>query len=273
MSASAESLRGALAVVTGASSGIGAAYARQLAAAGCDLVLAARRRDRLESLGAELAKAHGVSCHPVAVDLSTREGPGELVSAALEQGPVRVLINNAGLGSYGPMLDEDLERQLASIDVNVRALTELSHRLGRHMREHGQPSWISNVASLAAFQGSPGYAVYTGTKFYVREFSEILAYELADTAIRVSCLCPGGVYTEFMDSAGTELTEKGHKVMMSAEEVAALGISGMLSGKPVVVPGTLNRLAAFLPRFFPNRLALKVAGRTLRRSMHRRDAD
>lgn len=269
MTASTSALDGAFAIVTGASSGIGACYARELAARGCVLGLVARREDRLRALAAELA-SHGRSHHVFAADLSDPAAPRRLFEQATAVAPVQVLVNNAGLGAYGHVVETDLDRQLRSVDVNVRALTELSQRFGRHMLEHGRPSYISNVASLASFQSAPGYAVYSGSKFYVRIFSETMAHELQDTQVRVSCLCPGGTYTEFMESAGTQITKKGERVMMSAEAVAKIGVEGMLAGRRVVVPGAMNRVAAFLPRFFPNKLGLSVAGRTLERSMTKR---
>jgi len=267
MSDRREQLRGSLAVVTGASSGIGAAYAQILAQSGANLVLAARRADRLQALAGELVEKFGVEAHVVPVDLQRAEGVAKLFAAATEIGPVQVLVNNAGLGAYGPFLDEPLERHRLTIDVNVTALMDLAHRFGNHMREHQKPSWISNVASLASFQSSPGYAVYSASKYFVRIFSETLAHELRDSAVTISCLCPGGVWTEFMEQVGTEITEKGKKVMMSADAVATIAIDGMLRGKVVVVPGAMNRIAATLPRFVPRELALTVAGRTVARSM------
>lgn len=267
MSARREQLRGTLGVVTGASSGIGAAYARHFAEAGANVVLAARRADRLEALAAELVEKFGVQAHVVPVDLQSPEGAAKLFDAATAIGPVQVLVNNAGLGAWGPFLDQPLERHRLTVDVNVTALMDLSHRFGNHMRAHGKPSWISNVSSLASFQSSPGYAVYSASKYFVRIFSETLAHELRDSSVTVSCLCPGGTWTEFMEQVGTEITEKGQKVMMSAEEVAGAAIDGMLRGKVVIVPGTMNRIAATLPRFVPRDLALTVAARTVNRSM------
>lgn len=267
MSDRQDPLRGMLAVVTGASSGIGESYARLIAKRGCNLVIAARRGHRLESLAQELRASHGVEAHVVVVDLASKDGARELFEAATALGPVQVLVNNAGLGAYGPFLDRPLERHQMTLDVNVGALMELCHRFGNHMREHGKTSYISNVASLASFQSAPGYAVYAPSKYFVRIFSETLALELEGSAVSVSCLCPGGTMTEFMEGAQTELTKSGARMMKSADAVANIGIRGMISGKPVVVPGALNRVAAFLPRFVPRRLALRLAGRTLEGSL------
>lgn len=264
-------LRGVLALVTGASSGIGAAYARRLAAAGTDLIVVARRRERLEALAGELEPAHQVRVSPLVADLSDPTSPRQVFEAAQSLGAVRVLVNNAGLGAYGPFLDQPLEAHLHTSDVNDRALMELCWHFGRHMRTLEQPCWISNVASLAAFQSAPGYAVYGASKSFVRIFSETLAHELRDTQVRVSCLCPGATYTEFMEKAKMEVTEAGHATFMSAEAVAEIGIEGMLRGRPTVVPGAVNKLAAFLPRFAPTGLSLKLADIAMRRSVRSLD--
>lgn len=267
MSSANQELRGVLALVTGASSGIGAAYAKMLAERGCNLVLVARRLDRLEELATQLREAHGVDVHPVAGDLAKAETPAALFERVTAIGPVQILVNNAGLGLYGGFLDRPLEMQLKTIDVNSRALMELCWRFGRHMRDHGKDSWISNVASIAAYQSTPGYATYSGSKYFVRVFSETLAHELRGTNITVSCLCPGATYTEFVEKSGNEITEKGHSVFMSAEAVAKIGIKGMLRGKTIVVPGGINKLAVFLPRFAPMGLSLSIADITMKRSV------
>jgi short-subunit dehydrogenase len=260
-------LHEALAVVTGASSGIGAAYAKLLAEQGSDLVLVARRRDRLEALAAELQKRCGVHVHCVALDLSERNAAERLLDEATGLGSVRVLVNNAGLGAYGPFLDRPIETHLKTVDVNSRVLMETCWHFGQHMREHGQPSWINNVASIAAYQSTPGYAVYSGSKFFVRVFSETLSHELAKTPITVSCLCPGATYTEFMEKAKIEVTDRGHATFMSAEAVAQIGLRGLMRGKAVVVPGALNKLAAFLPRFTPTPLSLSIADIVMKKSV------
>ena len=148
-----------------------------------------------------------------------------------------------------------------------RALMELCWHFGRHMRDQGETCWINNVASIAAFQSAPGYSVYAASKSFVRFFSETLAHELKGTGVFVSCLCPGATYTEFMEKAKMEVTEAGHASFMSAEAVARIGIAGLLRGEPTVVPGAVNKLAAFLPRFTPSRLSLKLAGMAMRRSV------
>jgi short-subunit dehydrogenase len=255
--------------VTGASSGIGEQYARQLAAQGADLILVARRVDRLEKLGKELENTFGIKASAVAADLS-QPGEGSRLAAKVctLQAPVTILVNNAGIGPYAPSLETDLEKHLFTIQLNVTALTELTHQVASHMRLHAKLSYISNVASIAAYQASPNFAVYGGTKHYVRIFSEVIRNELRGSNITVSCLCPGGTYTEFLEKAGQELKPSGHAAMMSAEEVARQGIAGMLAGRSIVVPGLLNKVACFLPRLLPNSWAISAAGMAMKNSVN-----
>lgn len=270
----AKELKGRLAVVTGASSGIGEEYARQLAARGAHLIVVARRLDRLERLAEELERQHGVNVEPVQADLARPDAPSELFEASTKDGRrVHVLINNAGVGLYGPFLDRPLDRQLASMQLNMQALTELCHRFGTHMRAHGEQSFITNVSSLASYQSTPLFAVYSGTKSYVRIFSETLAFELRKTNVQVTCLCPGGTYSEFNKRAGQELTSASDAVMMSAKDVVSAGIHGMLRGQVSVVPGVMNKMAAVFPRFMPSRVAMAIAYQTVKLNVRMTDPD
>ena len=177
-----------------------------------------------------------------------------------------ILINNAGIGPFGHFLNRPLESHMGTLQTNLTSLTELCYRFGEHMRKHGRRSFISNIASIAAFQGVPRFAVYSGTKAYVRVFSEVLQRELAGTSVSVTCVCPGGTYTEFSDANGQVLTKTGHSAMMSAEAVVRIGLKGMIKGSPVVVPGLINKLACFLPRLVPRSLALSFANLAMSRS-------
>jgi short-subunit dehydrogenase len=262
-------LHGHRALVTGASSGIGEQYARQLAAMGCDLIMAARRVDRLEALAVELRKNHGIQAKAVKSDLGLAGEGARLARAVCTDGePITILVNNAGIGPYAPFMETDIEKHLATIQLNITALTELTHHVARHMLTHGRQSYISNVASIAAYQASPNFAVYGGSKHYVRIFSEVLRNELGGSNVAVSCLCPGGTYTEFMEKAGQQLKPSGHAAMMSAQEVARQGIQGMLRRRSVVVPGLINKLACFLPRLMPTSLGITLAGATMRQSVN-----
>lgn len=255
------------AVITGASSGLGEEYARQLAARGADLVIVARRVERLQKLAEELAVRHGVKLEVLQLDLTEPGAARQLFEAATAQGrEVTMLINNAGIGPFARFLDEQLEKHLAAIELNVVALTELCHHFGRHMQAHGRRSYIKNVGSIASYQGVPNFAVYSGTKFYVRVFSEVLARELRGSRITVTCLCPGGTHTEFSEANGQVLKASAQSMMMSASVVVALGIRGMLAGRAIVVPGFINKLACFFPRLFPSGLALTLAQIAMERS-------
>jgi short-subunit dehydrogenase len=257
-------LTGYWAVVTGASSGIGEAYARLLAAEGASVVLTARRRERLEALGEDLRHTHGVAYEAIPLDIAETEAPAKLFAAATRDGrSIGMLINNAGLGPYGHFLSGGTVEHRVTIGVNVLALTDLAHRFGRHMLGQKRPCYIGNVGSLAGLQGSPRFAVYSATKSYVRVFSEILRYELQGTNISVSCLCPGGTETEFASTNNQVLHERGRGAIMTAEAVARAGLEGLFRGKPIVVPGLVNKMAAFLPRIVPRGVALSIAERAM----------
>lgn len=257
-------LQGKRALVTGASSGIGVAIARELAARGCALVLTARREDRLSALAGEIRERHGVPVTVVPDDLARPGGAAAVFDAATADGaPLDVLVNNAGFGDHETFAAAAWERLDGMLRLNATALTELTWRFVRSARDRGGPAWVLNVASTAAFQPVPGFAVYAATKSYVRHFSEALAEELRGTGVTVTCLAPGGVHTEFAAVAGMELPGLAQKTMMSAERCADIAIRGMLRGRRVVVPGFLNRLGAALARIFPRRLVIRVAGAAL----------
>ncbi len=254
----------ACALVTGASSGIGADVARELAQRGYHLILVARRRERLETLAAELATG-GIKVLVLDADLTVRDqlnGLFERVRAWLAEEDIllRVLVNNAGSGVWDWFRQQSRQVIQRDIDLNVTALTTLCHDFIALADEHGQPSYILNIASLAAMLPTPRYTVYSGTKAYVQRFSEILRYELRDTAIRVTCSCPGGVMTEFMEHAGQEL--KGETGMMSSPEVARLAIQAMFAEQAIHIPGLLNRVSA-LVRFLPLSAKLRIVEKSM----------
>jgi short-subunit dehydrogenase len=259
-------LKGHRAVVTGASSGIGEEFARQLASLGADLVIAARRLDRLDKLAAELARDHDVAVETLKCDLSAPEQAAWLFEGAVKGGSVTMLINNAGIGPFGRFLHHPRDKHTETVQLNAVALTELSYFFAAHMLEHGKPSYIANIGSIAGFQGTTNFAVYAGTKAYVRVFSEILARELQDTNIKVTCVCPGGTHTEFSDANGQLVKESAHRLMMSSKDVVDRALSGMLTGRTFVIPGFVNKVACLLPRFLPSGLALTLAQIAMDRS-------
>jgi short-subunit dehydrogenase len=255
-------LSGRLALVTGASSGIGAAMARQLAAWKCDVILTARRQDRLEALKGEL-RATGATVHAVREDLADPAGPARLHAAARALGSIDILINNAGFGAYQSFADTSWPRHAELLQLNVLSLVELCHRFLPDLLARPGRAHIMNVASIAAFVAVPYFANYGGTKSYVLGFSESLAAELAATGVRVTCLCPGGTWTEFSEVAGQTLGRTARAGMMSAERCAAIGLRGMLRGRRLVVPGGGNKATHVLSRLMPRRLMGAAGARIL----------
>lgn len=254
-----------VALITGASSGIGEATAKELAARGFALILVARRADRLQALSEQLAVDYGTQSLCLSCDLSRREDLNGLMARTQpwlgESGRyLAVLVNNAGTGVWKVFADQQAGQIQRDIDLNVTALTTLSHAFVHEARKHGQPAYLLNVASLAGMLPTARFAVYAGTKAYVRQFSEILAYELRQTPIRVTCVHPGGVLTEFMEHSGQTL--KGTTGMMSAEAVARLAVTAMLSGKASYIPGVLNKVSS-LVRFLPAPVRLRLVERSM----------
>jgi short-subunit dehydrogenase len=255
-------LAGKVALVTGASSGIGAAMARQLAAWKCDLVVTARRQDRLEALCGELG-ALGVSARAVREDLADPGGPARLHAAVRALGPIDILVNNAGFGAYQSFADTPWPRHVELLQLNVLSLVELCHRFLPDLLARPGRAHVLNVASIAAFVSVPYFASYGGSKAYVLGFSESLAAELAASNVRVTCLCPGGTWTEFSEVSGQTLGRAARAGMMSAERCAVIGLRGMLRGRRVVVPGGSNKATHVLSRLMPRRLMGAAGARIL----------
>ncbi|SDM99636.1 hypothetical protein SAMN04487949_3108 [Halogranum gelatinilyticum] len=250
-----------VALVTGASSGIGWELSKLFAADGYDLVLVARSEDKLRELGEMLQREHGIGVTVVVKDLARPESPGEIQAALDERGiTVDVLVNNAGFGTNGPFTETDLGRELDEIQVNVTALTELTKRFlpGMVERGHGR---VLNVASTAAFQPGPFMAVYYATKAYVLSFSEAISEELDGTGVTVTALCPGATSTKFDERAGVTDTPLFQGDVASAADVAETGYRATMQGKPVVVHGWKNKLLTLAVRFSPRSTIRKVVKR------------
>ena len=244
-----------VALITGASAGLGVEFARQLSKRGHRLVLAARRKDQLESLAEELGNARAV-----AIDLSKPGASAALVAdieAAGEQ--VDLLVNNAGFGLIGGFAQLDAERQREMIDLNVGTLTDLCRAFAPPMvaRKSGA---ILNVASTAAFQPGPKMAVYFATKAFVLSFTEALHEELKPHGVNVSALCPGPTRTEFGEVAGFGGNGMFDRVAMEAPEVVRAGLDGLDKNRAVVVPGMMNKIGAASTRFAPRSVVRKIAG-------------
>jgi uncharacterized protein len=240
-----------LALVTGASSGIGAEFARQLAARGIDLILTARRRDRLEALAGELSALHEIKIAVIENDLNTAAGADRLVDQLAARGLApTVLINNAGFGYYSPFVEQSREDIEALIEVNVRALTILCHRLGEAMarQHHG---YILNVSSFAGIAPIPRYSVYSGAKAYVVAFTQAIRHELVRRGVKVSVLCPGFTRTEFHEVSRHEKTFLMRLTELTPEHVARAGLRGLERGKLLIVPGWWYKLNALGGRLLP----------------------
>ena len=241
-----------VALVTGASSGIGLELARVAAERGYDLVLVARREEALRALAAELERDRGAQARVVPVDLAAPAGPDALVRAVEELGiEVDVLVNNAGFGLYGDFVDTDIDVEREMIAVNVTAPTVLAKACGRAMVERGRGR-ILNVASTAAFQPGPRMAVYYATKAYVLSLSIALSVELARTGVTVTCLAPGPVRTPFRERARVSASRlfSGERGMDPAD-VARAGWKALERGRRLAIPGAWNRVGATAARGVP----------------------
>ena len=248
------------ALITGASSGIGADFARELASRGYDLVLTARRTDRLEKLKAELETGGQRTVHVVPADLAAADGARQLIDKVTAIGaPISFLVNNAGFGLHGDFLDHPPERVGEMLQLNMTTLTALTLHFGRAMRERRRGR-ILQVSSIGAYQPSPYYAAYSATKAYVLFFSEALTFELRGTGVSVTTLCPGLTATEFHDVAAHPKKGLVAMTMMSARAVARIGVRSALRGRAVVTPGLINKLTGLFIKLVPRAWANFVAG-------------
>lgn len=258
-----ESTMGALCLITGASAGIGAAFARLHASRGGDLVLTARREPELLALKAELEAAHGTSVHVFAMDLGAPGGADALYDAVTGAGlSVDILINNAGFGGHGIHVDRPLEAELAMIDLNVKALVTLTHRFGADMRARGDGK-ILNVGSTAGFVPGPNQAVYFATKAFVNSFSQAVDQELRPSGVTCTVLAPGYVETEFAKVAnltGTEMVTAGGA---TAESVALHGYEAMMRGELVTInERSLRFMLNWVAPLMPRRILLRITERS-----------
>lgn len=257
------------AVITGASSGIGEEFARQLATQRVNLVIAARRTERLQSLAKELQEKHGISVETITLDLENPSAPEELFKFATQNGDVNLLINNAGRGPYRHFLKTPANEHQKVMQLNMVSLTTLCHLFAGHMIEKGDRAAILNVASVASYTPVPRYAVYCASKSYVRVFSEILNYELKDTCVSVSCLCPGGTKTEFLEKNNQK--SNGDQYLMSVDKVVKAGLQGTAERRAVIIPGMINKVSSLLPTFFPNTVNMLVGEKVMRMAVEERD--
>lgn len=241
--------------------GLGADYARLAAEHGMNLILVARSRDKLEALAAELQAKHGITAHAVAVDLDRRDAALEVSGAVAALGlEVDVLINNAGFGTTGAFIENDLSKELSMVHVNIEALVALTHIYANAMRRRGGGK-ILLVASTAGYQPAPAMAVYCASKAFVVSFGAALAYEMRGSGVTVTTHCPGATETEFARTAGnadTLLFTNGALVATSAS-CARDGFSAMLSGRSERVHGFVNWLSAVSAQVFPRWIVIRIA--------------
>ncbi len=254
-------------VITGASAGIGVALARVFARHGHELAIVARREDRLRALADEIVASGAARPIVIVADLTQPNVARTIGEALAAQGAEpQFLVNNAGFGLVGSAASRDRAEQLAMIDLNVRALTELSLAFLDSLERHR--GGLLNVGSMAGFLPGPGMAGYYASKAFVLSFSEALHSELKARGIRVSVLCPGPVPTEFAERAGLKKKMAPDIITKSADFVAQQGYDGLMAGRRTIIPGLLNRLIIVLIRFMPRRLLLSALDRrqTRRRS-------
>ena len=255
-----------VALVTGASAGIGRAFAVGPAARGHHLVLVARDAARLEELAAELTTAHGVDADVLAADLLTDEGVAA-VEARLGDVDHRVdiLVNNAGFGTFGRFAELDVDREVQEVGLNVVALLRLTHAALGAM-EPRRAGAILNIASLAAYQPAPASATYAATKAFVHSFTHAVHEEARGTGVHVMLVCPGYTHTEFHDRAELGATDLPEFVWQSADVVVAAALRDLDRGRSVSIPGVLNQTAAAFSSVAPAGITRRVAGMVVKRS-------
>lgn len=257
-------LQSRCALITGASSGLGVDFARELAQRGARLILVARRKERLEQVAQDLRSQHGVEVDILAIDLGSQDAAADLHRQVQAMGRnVDVLVNNAGFGVYGKFLEIPWERERAMIDLDISTLVHLTKLFAKDMVQRG---WgrILQVASIGAYQPCPTYATYSAAKAFVLSFGEALNYELKGTGVSCTVVSPGVTATEFLQVSGQKATKYQKSMMMTSAQVAAIGIQAMLSQRASIVPGFMNAIGAWSIRLIPRRLATAIASRTMR---------
>lgn len=247
------------ALVTGASSGLGAEFARRLATRGHDLTIVARRVDRLEQLAGEIRSSHGVDVGVLEADLETRKGRSDVISLLRNRSPW-ILVNNAGYGTRGSLANLDRARELAEVQVNVVALHEFTTAVIPGLVKAGTGGVI-NLSSSSAFQPVPYMATYSATKAFVLHFTEAIAEEVRGTGVRVLALCPGPVRTEFDTIAGTQDYMRITRPMtMDVERCVTIALRAFDRGAAVSIPGVMNFALAQGPRLAPRALTRRTIG-------------
>jgi short-subunit dehydrogenase len=240
-----------VALITGASSGIGLEFAHIFAREGYDLVLVARSEQRLNEIAADLKAKYGTNASVIPKDLNIPSAPDEIYAQLQQRGiAVEALVNSAGFATYGRFTEIDLAKELEMMQVNMVALTHLTKLFLRPMVERGSGK-ILNMASTAAFQPGPLMAVYYATKAYVLSFSEAIAQEVRGQGVSVTALCPGPTQSGFQKRADMEQSKLVQNGLMDARAVAEAGYQALVRGQTAIVPGLRNQVMAWMTRFFP----------------------
>jgi short-subunit dehydrogenase len=246
-------------VITGASSGIGRALVRTFARNGHAVLAVARREERLQALCKKSAEKHEATVHCLALDITSQGAPQILLEESIRVfGKVHVLINAAGMSPYQEFHELHYVHLRQILSLNIQALTELCYVFLPHMLAHGEPSHVVNVGSVGGYAPLPKFSVYTGSKHYVRVFTNLLHHEYRGTNIRISAIHPGGTLTEFPGLAGQGIKAFARKTMMTPEQVAEIAYPAILKGKRVIVPGAIDKLAVLMGKIFPFPLAIRV---------------
>ncbi len=257
---SIEGQRRSVTLITGASDGIGAELAHVFAKNGHELVLVARRQDKLQALADQIKTTSGKAPVVIALDLIKADAVTQLVTQLNSAGlSIQYLVNNAGFGLIGRAVELNAAEQLDIIKLNCEALTALTLEFLPQLILH--KGGLLNVASVAAFMPGPGFTIYYATKAYVRSFTEGLVEELKPLGVRVSCLCPGPVATGFQARAGFDFSGPMGAMkpaMLSSRDVAQQGYSGLMADKTIVIPGVVNKFLVFFARLTPRALLLPI---------------
>jgi short-subunit dehydrogenase len=251
-----------VALVTGASAGIGEQLARQLAQRGHDLVLVARDRERLEALAKDVEAEFGAQCEVLSADLTV---PAELATVEARARDVDVLVNNAGFGSFGRFDQLDIDVESREINLNVLALVRLTHAAAGGMTQRGHGG-ILNVSSLAGHQPGPLNATYSATKAFVTSFTQAVHEELKGTGVAVTALCPGFTHTEFQERANAPASEVPGFMWQEAPEVARVGLDGLARNRAIAIPGAVNKTLGTFSDITPNALTRRISAAILKRS-------
>jgi|SRR6185312_1194057 len=251
------------ALITGASKGIGKCIADGLAKRKYNLLLVARSEKLLAENAEELKKKYGVKVEYLATDLSLNTAAKQVADwCKSKNADVSILVNNAGYGLLGAFKDTSLDEQLNMMQLNMQSLIQLSYAILPILQQYKGKSYVMNIASTAAHQAVPYLGVYSATKAFVLSYSRSLSWELKDTNISVSCVCPGPTDTNFMDRAGMsnvkKIAKQAERFNMTPESVAETAINGMLSGKTEIIPGGSNKAGAFFSRILPKKLVEKT---------------